>query len=192
LIRALPNLISFARLLLVPVILLSIWRRQYNWALILSFAAGVSDALDGFLARRLHAATRLGAYLDPIADKLLLSGTYLVLGLDRVVPWWLTAIVFGRDFLIMAFAAYAILFTEIRTFKPSIWGKLSTVIQIVTALVILLARATDWTSFPRLVEHATVALTVIATVWSAAHYAWTGVIMVSAARVRSQPTAQSR
>ncbi len=177
-IRTIPNLISLARLILVPVILNEIWDRRYGPALAWCFVAGASDALDGFLARRLNATSRVGAYLDPIADKLLLSGSYLVLGFDRVIPWWLTAIVFGRDAIILGFAAYAMLFTKIRDFRPSIWGKISTAVQILTILEILLARVSYWDRFPKWFENSLITLTIAATLWSAIHYAWTALRML--------------
>lgn len=172
-IRALPNLISLARLLLVPAVLLAIWERRYAHALAWCAVAGLSDGLDGFLARRLNAQTRLGAYLDPIADKLLLSGVFLMLGLTAEIPWWLTAIVFGRDALMLLFIGAAMLFTSIRDFPPTLWGKLSTAVQIATALLILVNRsglAGPW----RGAEWPFIHLTVIATVWSAIHYGWVG------------------
>jgi cardiolipin synthase len=182
LIRLVPNLISLARLALVPVVLHAIWMRQYEWALLWCALAGLSDGLDGFLARRLNAISRAGAYLDPLADKLLLSGIYLTLGLDRAIPWWLTAVVFGRDVLMLLFIAAAILFTKIRDFKPTFWGKLSTAIQIVTALMLLLGRATALGPLARSLEDALVALTVAATSWSAIHYAGSGLGMLRAGR----------
>jgi cardiolipin synthase (CMP-forming) len=174
LIRALPNLISLARLSLVPVVLLAIWEHRYEWALFWCALAGLSDGLDGFLARRLNAQTRLGAYLDPIADKLLLSGVYLTLGLGGAIPWWLAAVVFGRDALMLLFLGAAVLLTTIRDFPPTIWGKISTAVQVVTALVILIGR-TDAVNLPRAVEYPFMALTIAATVWSAIHYSWVGI-----------------
>jgi cardiolipin synthase (CMP-forming) len=174
LIRALPNLISLARIFLVPIILLAIWERRYESALMWCAVAGLSDGLDGFLARRLNAQTRAGAYLDPIADKLLLSGVYLTLGLAGVIPWWLTAVVFGRDALMLLFIAGAMLFTTIRQFPPTLWGKVSTAVQIVTALAILLDRS-NWMDLPQALEYLLIILTVAATSWSALHYTWIGV-----------------
>lgn len=174
LIRQLPNLISLGRLILVPVVLRAIWLRQYESAVLWCAIAGISDALDGFLARRLHATSRLGAYIDPVADKLLLSGTYLVLGLDGVIPWWVTAVVFGRDALMLAAIAYAMLFTAVRSFAPSRWGKISTAIQILTALAVLLDRTSYFADFPKIVETPLILLTVTATAWSGIHYAMRG------------------
>ena len=177
-IRHLPNLISLARLVLVPVVLRAIWLHEYDWALAWCAVAGLSDGLDGFLARRLRATSRAGAYLDPLADKLLLSGTYLTLGFGHVIPWWLTAVVFGRDLLMLLFLSGAILFTRIREFKPTIWGKICTAVQIFAALVILLNRSSHFGQFPPFFENSAVALTVIATGWSAVHYAWVGIRML--------------
>ncbi len=183
-IRHLPNLISLLRLVLVPLVLHAIWVREYQWALVWCAVAGVSDGLDGFLARRLRATSRTGAYLDPLADKLLLSGVYLTLGLSGAVPWWLTAVVFGRDVLMLIFLAGAILFTPVRDFKPTIWGKISTAVQIVTALVILLDRSRYFGEFSPLFEKSAIVLTVIATSWSATHYGWVGLEILKAQRMR--------
>ncbi len=170
----LPNLISLARLCLVPVVLLAIWHRQYERALVWCFIAAATDALDGFLARRLHAESRLGAYLDPVGDKVLLSGIFLTLGFDHAIPLWLPLIVVARDALILSYVAWAFLFTEIREFEPSVWGKASTAIQILTALVMLLARAKLFGPVPSLLEPPLIGLTVLAAVWTAIHYSWVG------------------
>jgi cardiolipin synthase len=188
--RALPNLITLARLCLVPVIILAIWNRRYDVALAWCVVAGISDGLDGLLARRLKAKTRLGAYLDPIADKLLLSGTYLTLGLSGVIPWWLTTVVFGRDALMLLAIGVAILLTNLRDFPPSIWGKLSTFTQIVTALWILLARATNAGPDLRIFEFPLFVLTVVATSWSAVHYLWVGLRMLSTSKNTLRDTAR--
>ena len=90
----------------------------------------VTDVVDGFLARHFHASSRLGAYLDPIADKVLLSGTFLVLALTGAMETWLAVIVLGRDVVILAAAGVLYLATGRRNFPPSPWGKLSTFVQI--------------------------------------------------------------
>lgn len=169
-IRHLPNLISLARLLLVPLALRAIWNREYEWALLWCFIAGGSDMLDGFLARRLRVTSRTGAYLDPIADKILLSGIYLVLGYDRVIPWWLTAIVFGRDLLMLVFFIFAFLITSVRDFPPTVWGKLSTAVQIFTAFVILLSGVMSFGPHEFLIKRLVMGAAVAATVWSAIDY----------------------
>jgi len=106
------------------------WRRDYPGLLWPFALVGVTDVLDGFLARRFQASSRLGAYLDPIADKLLLSGTFLVLALTRAIPAWLAVVVLGRDVVILAAAGILYAMKSRTSFPPSPWGKLSTFIQV--------------------------------------------------------------
>lgn len=162
----------------MPFALRAIWDREYHWALLWCLIAGASDFLDGFLARRLRVTSPAGAYLDPMADKLLLSGVYLMLGYDRMIPWWLTAVVFGRDALMLIFFAIALLFTKVRQFPPTLWGKLSTALQIVTALIILLSGFMYFGPGERGMKTALIAGTVAATVWSALDYSRIGVRML--------------
>ncbi len=98
----LPNLFTLARLLLAPFIASDILHNRYGRAIILLFVAGFTDVIDGFLARRFQSSTPAGAYFDPIADKILLSVIYISLGLAGAMPWWMVAVVFGRDVLILA------------------------------------------------------------------------------------------
>jgi len=165
----LPNLLTLARLLLTPFIAMAILRRQYAGALVVLFVAGLTDWIDGYLARRLGAISRFGAYLDPIADKVLLSTIYLCLGLSGGLPWWLVILVFGRDVLILVLAAGFLLLTSVRKFSPSIWGKASTFAQIVTAVAVLmnLAGPAPWKQ--RMVE-VLVWCVAAATAWSGLHY----------------------
>ncbi len=186
-IRHIPNAISLARLCLVPVVLTAILNGDPRTALIWLGVAGFSDALDGFLARRLGARSRTGAYLDPIADKCLLSGVYFALAYDRAVPWWLTAIVFGRDAVMLIFIAAVFLFTTVRDFPPTGWGKLSTVIQIVTAIIVLLEGALTFhhaalERLARAIGNAMIGATVVTTLWSAIDYLWIGIGMFRRAR----------
>jgi cardiolipin synthase len=130
-VKHLPNLLTAARLALAPYLFLLMFRHQYRTVIPLFIVIGVTDVVDGYLARRLHAASRLGAYLDPIADKILLSGTFLVLALTGAIESWLAAVVLGRDVLILATAGILYLTTTRRNFPPSRWGKASTLAQIV-------------------------------------------------------------
>jgi cardiolipin synthase (CMP-forming) len=161
------------RLLLTPFVAAAILNEFYGRAIALFFAAGITDVIDGLLARRMGESTRVGAYLDPIADKILLSVIYVSLGLVRAIPWWMVAVVFGRDILILGMAAYGLLFTSIRKFPPSMWGKISTFFQIAAALMVLCARD----GIPAPVELA-VWLMVAATLGSGVHYAWRGVVLL--------------
>jgi cardiolipin synthase len=169
----LPNLITVLRLILVPFVFYSIWQREYEWAILVGFFASASDALDGYLARRLKAESRFGAIADPIADKVLLSGSYLTFWIAREIPWWLPAIVIGRDVLIVACAVFIWKFTSLKDFPPSVWGKLSTFVQIMTGLVILGARSLGSDIYIHKLEHWSLLLCAAATIWSAIHYSWT-------------------
>ena len=166
----LPNLFTLVRLVLAPFVAAAILHGQYGRALVLFFLAGVSDAIDGLAARRMDQSTRVGAYFDPIADKVLLSVIYISLGVAQAIPWWMVAVVFGRDVLILGMAAYGLLFTSIRKFPPSIWGKISTFLQIGAALTVMGSRA----GIPAPVSLA-LWLMIAGTVWSGLHYVWTAV-----------------
>jgi cardiolipin synthase (CMP-forming) len=168
-----PNLVTLFRLLLAPFVASAILNGSYRRAIVLFFVAGITDVIDGLLARRMDESTRVGAYLDPIADKILLGVIYVSLALVHDIPWWMVAVVFGRDVLILGMAAYGLLFTSIRKFPPSVWGKLSTFFQISAALVVMCARA----GIPAPVKLA-LWLMLIATVWSGLHYAWRGMALL--------------
>ena len=103
------------------------------------FRSGVSDGLDGLLARALKQRTRLGEYLDPIADKLLLSSLFFVLSIMHKIPWRVTVLVFSRDIGILVVAAVLYATTSLRDFRPSVFGKANTVMQIATLALVLLA-----------------------------------------------------
>ncbi|HUA21674.1 MAG TPA: CDP-alcohol phosphatidyltransferase family protein [Bryobacteraceae bacterium] len=171
----LPNLFTLARLVLAPFVAFDILHGHYALALVLFFLAGVSDAIDGFLARRLDQSSRVGAYFDPLADKILLTVIYISLGIAGAVPWWMVAVVFSRDVLILAMAGYGLLFTSVRAFPPSIWGKISTFLQIAAALVVMGARA----GIPAPVGFA-LWLMVAGTTVSGLLYVWTGISQLRA------------
>jgi cardiolipin synthase (CMP-forming) len=165
----LPNLFTLARLVLAPFVASDILHGRYGRAIILVFAAGFTDVMDGFLARRFQISTNIGAYFDPIADKILLSVIYISLGLAGAMPWWMVAVVFARDVLILAMAGYGLLFTSVRKFPPSIWGKISTFLQIAAALVVMGARA----GIPTPVMLA-LSLMLVGTIVSGLNYIWRG------------------
>ena len=129
--KHLPNLLTAARLALTPYLFWLMVRHEYATIIPWFIVIAVTDVVDGFLARRFHASSRLGAYLDPIADKVLLSGTFLVLALTGAIETWLAVVVLGRDVVILAAAGVLYLSTGRRNFPPSPWGKLSTFVQIV-------------------------------------------------------------
>ena len=165
-----PNFFTLLRLLLAPWIALDIIHGRWGRAIIVLFAAGFTDVIDGYLARHFSESTRAGAYFDPIADKILLVAIYIALGVSRAIPLWMVALVFGRDLLILGMAGYGLAFTTIRKFPPSVWGKISTFFQIAAALVVM----GDRDGIPAPAPLA-LALMVAATAWSGIHYAWTGI-----------------
>jgi len=130
-----PNLLTLLRLAMVPVVVYLIVAGRYLLAGWLFGVAAFTDILDGAAARWMGVTTPAGAYLDPIADKSLLSGVYLALAWAHRMPWWLVAVVFGRDVYILAGVGVFVLFTPLRRFPPSVWGKVSTFVQICTAVL---------------------------------------------------------
>jgi cardiolipin synthase (CMP-forming) len=135
--RDIPNAITVARLLLVPPIVLCLLNDRYGLALILFMVAGVSDALDGFLAKRFGWTSRLGGLLDPIADKLLLVSCYLALTWQGLLPLWLTALVIGRDLVILAGAILYHALIERVEAAPSVISKLNTLSQLLLVMAVL-------------------------------------------------------
>lgn len=168
-----PNSLTLLRLILTPFVIVAILSGRAWEALALFFAAAVTDVLDGTTARRSGTATQAGAYLDPIADKCLLSGVFLALAGAGEFPWWIVALVLGRDLYILLGAGIIALRSRIRKFPPSVWGKISTFIQIATVVTRMTQSATE---IPVLGAISTAMLWVCAafTVWSGLHYTWRG------------------
>ena len=133
----LPNLISLARLLAVPATVWLILTDRFNSAFWLFVAAGISDALDGYLARRLKTRSEVGAYLDPLADKALLTSVYVALGYAGHVPAWLVILVVFRDVLIIGGAMLYQLLTQHLTMQPLFVSKVNTTVQITLAALVL-------------------------------------------------------
>ena len=164
-----PNQLTLLRLIFVPFVMMNVLDGNYGWALGLFVAAGMSDALDGSLARWLKQRTLLGEYLDPIADKLLLSTLFLTLSFVHQIPWRYTVLVFSRDLSIVAIAGVLYVTVGIRDFRPSVFGKINTFAQIAAVFFVLLAQVVDqnWIRvFRRAFLYATFAFTIV----SAIHY----------------------
>jgi cardiolipin synthase (CMP-forming) len=161
----LPNGLSVLRILMTPLIVAAILNGLYDRALVLCLIAGWTDAFDGWTARWLNAESSFGMVLDPIADKIMQVGVFLALGIAGLVPVWIVVIVFGRDLLIVAMAALFLLTGRRGEFPPSIWGKISTILQIAAAAFVLGRVGAPW-------EPLSLSLTVIATLWSGWHYTW--------------------
>ncbi|HET6631254.1 MAG TPA: CDP-alcohol phosphatidyltransferase family protein [Rhodanobacteraceae bacterium] len=135
--RQIPNAITVARIALVVPIGWAIMTRQNELALILAAVAGVSDAFDGFLARQFGWQTRLGAWLDPAADKLMLVTAYVCLGTVAALPWWLVALVLARDVVLVAGVLALRRWRGLREVRPSRLSKYNTLVQIVCVLAVL-------------------------------------------------------
>jgi len=136
-----PNQITLLRLGFLPIFLILISYEHYRWALAVLVVAGLSDGIDGLLARKLNQRSSLGAYLDPIADKLLLSSSFVILAFKKEIAWWLTIIVLSRDVLILVVAVVIILIWGYRPFPPSLLGKMTTFFQIVLVFTVVLGAA---------------------------------------------------
>ena len=134
---SIPNLITIARIVLVPIVIWAISSGAMGWAFVLFLVAGMSDAVDGFLAKRFHMATELGAYLDPLADKALLVSIYVTLGINDHLPRWLVILVVSRDIMILGGLLLAWVLGHPMKVKPLIVSKLNTAAQIVLASVVL-------------------------------------------------------
>lgn len=169
--RHLPNALTLLRILLTPAVGLFVARDEMGAALPLLSVAALTDAADGYLARRWRAASCLGAYLDPIADKLLAATVFAGLAWAGRLPWWLAGLVLGRDLLILACAAWALSRTRIRRFPPSLWGKVSTVLQFALGIACLVDAAAPafWTGAA---VGWLIPVVAAATVWSGFHYGW--------------------
>lgn len=142
----LPNFITFMRMAMVPFFVLSAFNRDFRTALWILIVAGLTDAFDGYLARRMDMRSRIGAYLDPLADKMLITVAYITLtipfGQEIVIPLWLTILALFRDFLIMLVAGVLYMVEGLREFPPSPLGKATTFAQVVTIAIVLLANVT--------------------------------------------------
>ncbi len=143
----LPNFLTLLRMAMIPFIVLAIAERDFPLALAVFVLAGITDALDGWIARRFDAASVVGSYLDPLADKLLLTFVYVALtvdfGQEIRIPLWLTILTLFRDFLILLMAVVLYVVEGVRRFPPSLLGKATTFMLVVTVSVVLLANAME-------------------------------------------------
>src|SRR6266496_3290837 len=166
-----PNQLTLARMAFLPFIVIKLLDHHYKGALILTLLAGLSDGLDGLLARRLHQQTLLGQYLDPIADKMLLSTTFLVLSVVDLIPWKYTVLVFSRDVCILLVSGVLYTIAGLRDFRPSIFGKANTFAQVAAVLFVMLLQVhpAPWVG---LVRKFFLRATFFFTILSALHYVY--------------------
>lgn len=157
-----PNLISIFRILLVPVFLVFIVNNRFLAGLTVFVLAGLSDAADGLVARLFNQKSRLGSYLDPLADKCLLVAAFICLTAMHIIPLWLTVLVITRDILILLGASILFLKNGAYTVKPSVWGKATTFFQLATVFLVLVEKHFHlFSQYVYMVYGATGTLTVI-------------------------------
>src|SRR6202166_4767425 len=131
-------------MIFLPFIVINLVKHDFKWALALFIFAGMSDGLDGLLARTLHQQTVLGQYLDPIADKLLLSTMFMVLAILHKIAWKYTVLVFSRDISILCASAVLYAIAGLRDFRPSIFGKANTFSQVAAVFFVMLFCVRPW------------------------------------------------
>jgi len=165
------NLLTWFRLLVIPAVIETVHTHQYPLALLLVVVAGVSDGVDGWVARRWRQTSRFGLYLDPIVDKLLLSTLFVLAAVAHALPWVITILVFTRDACILVTTLTLYLGTGFRDFRPSLLGKANTVAEVVTVGLALLQLGVPdhgvaiW-------KHAAVPVVFVLTYASGLHYAF--------------------
>jgi cardiolipin synthase len=169
--RAAPNLLTLSRLFIIPFLVIEILDGHYRVAFALFILAGISDALDGLLARWLSQRTTLGLYLDPIADKLLLSTLFVVLTHAGLIPRYVTVLVFSRDLGILLIATLLFATNTLRDFRPSFFGKVNTLVQIFALIAVLSERSFHIAHMGMIRDVLVQSIAFLAPL-SAAQYAW--------------------
>jgi cardiolipin synthase len=163
----LPNLLTLMRVLLIPLFVILIINRVFDWALITFAVAGITDAADGLIARVTGQRTELGAYLDPTADKLLLSSAFVTLAIIELIPSWLTVIVVARDVIILIGFLMFFLTNHLPKMGPSSVSKITTFFQISTILLFLVS---EYYSIPKPLYNVAIYGVVLFTILSGIHY----------------------
>jgi len=169
-----PNAITIMRLVLVPVLILLLNQQEYGWALAVFAVAGMSDGVDGYLARKYKLESEFGGFLDPVADKMLMIGTFVTLTMLGLLPIWLVLLVVARDFLIIGFIMMLISLGDEIHPAPSIYSKINTVVQ-VTLVVFLLIYQAFAPVLAQLVQFLIYAL-LVTTLVSTVNYYWVWVV----------------
>ncbi|HEX3153230.1 MAG TPA: CDP-alcohol phosphatidyltransferase family protein [Candidatus Angelobacter sp.] len=167
--KSAPNLLTLLRLIFVPFVVVAIQQQKYAWALGIFITAGITDGLDGLLARVLKQKTTLGQYLDPIADKLLLSTMFLMLSIAHIIRWPVTIMVFSRDIIILIVCTLLYATGTMRVFRPSWFGKANTAVQILSVPLALIYQI-NFSNWSRLGKRWSIYATVALTTISGVHY----------------------
>jgi len=170
-----PNTLTIIRILLAPAFVIVLLRHQYFYSLIIFAAAGISDGLDGFIAKHYNQRTVLGAFLDPIADKVLILSAYICLAILQIVPNWIAVIVISRDIIIGLGVAVFGIFNVRFQVKPTLISKITTCLQIATVMVVLFDPAPHaMVKTKSILYWSTAGVTII----SGLHYIYAGVSML--------------
>ncbi len=172
----LPNTLTLTRVLLIPFFVIFIINKNFQWAFFTFAIAGVTDGMDGLLARITHQRTELGAYLDPIADKLLLSSAFISLAIVEFIPSWLVVIVITRDVIILVGILVMWLTNYRPEINPSFLSKVTTTLQIITILLVLMI---DYSSTFQQLSIIAIYATAILTILSGFQYIYTGTRIVN-------------
>lgn len=169
-----PNSITLARLLLVPVLILVLKNENYQLALLIFLVAGISDALDGYIAKKYNFVSHFGAVLDPVADKLLLVSAYIMLAIIGQVPFWLVLAIVTRDLFIVGGYMVVTSLMGAVTMNPSLLSKLNTLMQILLVIAILAEKAAgqDYQLFMTVLIY----IVLITTISSGVHYFWLWIV----------------
>jgi cardiolipin synthase len=179
----LPNILTLIRVLLIPVFVILIMNHSLGWALFIFALAGITDGADGLIARLTHQRTELGAYLDPIADKLLLSSAFITLAIFELLPSWLTVIVITRDVIILVGILVMTLNHYEVKIEPSLFGKVTTTFQISTILLVLMA---GYGSLFKYLSTISIYGTTVFTILSGAHYIYIGTRILNGKKERGR------
>ena len=165
-----PNAITILRLILVPVLIMLLRNGEYGYALVVFTIAGLSDGLDGYLARRYQLQSELGGFLDPVADKVLMVSAYVSLSLLGLLPIWVVLLVVARDFLIIGFFMVLVSLGEEMHPAPSIYSKINTAFQVLLVVMVLVDQtfSLGFTRFTELLIYSVAVTTIV----SAANYYW--------------------
>ncbi len=188
--RATPNLLTMLRLFTLPFLVIEILDAHWRLAFLLLWIAGISDGLDGLMARLLRQHTALGLYLDPIADKALLSTLFVVLTHVGVIPRYVTVLVFSRDLGILIISTLLYITNILRDFRPSWLGKASTGVQIVAVLIVMTVQLAPHSGLGE-PKHLILRLVAILAPLSAAQYAWTTLRKVQAQGAEPRPVGEA-
>ena len=176
-----PNTLTMMRIIFVPIIIILLIQGSFFKALIIFTLSGITDALDGALARFLNQQTSLGAYLDPIADKALVMSCFITLSVKHAIPGWLTVIVISRDCIILIGVSVLALMSIRYEIRPSVVSKMTTVAQILTVFIVLATRSLAVPAGFEWLSYTFFGATAILTVISGVHYLFRGIRLMNQA-----------